>query len=110
VTGSRGIAAGVGPAHRHGEVATLTAKHYSRIMLYQVCITWDEWSPLPAFADQRQAIAYAKSLLARLPEDAHPETEITVLDPEGAVIFTYSLIAWRTAVFLLQDRAYAPRL
>jgi hypothetical protein len=57
------------------------------LVLYYIesASTWDEWSPLPAFADQRQAIAYAKSLLARLPEDAHPETEITVLDPEGAV-------------------------
>jgi hypothetical protein len=66
-------------------------------MPFQVSIFWDGYEPHPAFADLDQAISYAKGLLARLPDDAHPETEVSVLDVTGVVVFSFTLVAWRFA-------------
>lgn len=75
-------------------------------MLFQVSMVWDECAPHPAFTDLQRAIAYAKGLMAQLPEDAHPETEVDVSDANGKVVFTYTLNAWRFAVLLVGDSAY----
>jgi hypothetical protein len=68
---------------------------------------WDGYAPHPAFTDVGQAIAYAKGLLAQLPDDAHPETEVIVLDSNEGIVFSYTLIAWRAAVMLIGEKAYA---
>jgi hypothetical protein len=77
-------------------------------MLFQVSMLWDDYAPHPTFADLQQAISYAKGLLAQLPEDAHPETEVNVFDEAGTLVFSYSLVAWRLAVLLVGDHAYRP--
>jgi hypothetical protein len=64
-------------------------------MLFQVRMLWDDYDPHPAFTDLQQAIAYAEGLLARLPEDAHPETEVNIADERGDTVFSCSIIAWR---------------
>jgi hypothetical protein len=75
-------------------------------MLFQVTITRADSGPQPAFADRSQAIHYAKNLLANLPEDAHPETEVTVLDESGNEVFRYSLAAWRLAIAFVGEKVY----
>jgi hypothetical protein len=75
-------------------------------MPFQVGITWDDFVPLPAFDDRSQAIHYAKGLLARLPYDAHPETEVTVRDENGTEVFVYTLAAWRLAVAITGNAVY----
>jgi hypothetical protein len=87
-------------------LAVLTAKELFWIMPFQVRMFWDRYDPHPAFADREKAISYAKGLLAQLPDDAHPETEVSVLDPAGAIVFNYTLIAWRWAVMVVEDKAY----
>jgi hypothetical protein len=72
-------------------------------MAYQVSMLWDVYCPHPAFADLDQAIAYSKGLLAQLPDDAHPETEVIVSDENGVVAFHFTLIAWRFASMITQD-------
>lgn len=69
-------------------------------MPYQVRMFWDGYDPHPAFADLDQAISYAKGLLARLPEDAHIETEVQVLDSNDRIVFEYTLGALRLALFI----------
>ena len=75
-------------------------------MPFQVRMFWDGFDPHPAFAEYRGALAYAKGLLAALPDDAHPETEVLIFDPAGEVVFRLPLIAWRFAVLAAGDRAY----
>jgi hypothetical protein len=75
-------------------------------MSFQVRMLWDNYDAHPAFADLPQAIAYAKALLAQLPEDAHPETEVIVLDTNNEVVFQHTLVAWRLAVAIVGDKAY----
>lgn len=75
-------------------------------MTFQVSMFWDDYDPHPAFTDLPKAIAYAKSLLARLPEDAHPETEVVVLDANGTIVFNYTLVAWRFSVALVGEKAW----
>jgi hypothetical protein len=75
-------------------------------MTFQVRMLWDDYDAHPAFADLPQAIVYAKALLAQLPEDAHPETEVTVLGKNNEVVFQHTLVAWRLAVAIVRDEAY----
>jgi hypothetical protein len=75
-------------------------------MPFQVSITWDDFGPLPAFDDRSQAIHYARGLLGRLPDDAHPETEVRVLDENGAEVFACPLLAWQLAVRMVGDAIY----
>lgn len=72
-------------------------------MAYQVSMFWDGYCPHPAFADLHQAIAYAKGLLAQLPDDAHPETEVIVSDEDGVIAFHFTLVAWRFAATITQE-------
>jgi hypothetical protein len=74
-------------------------------MPFQVRMFWDGLEPHPAFADLDQAISYAKGLLARLPEDAHPETEVSVLDANGVTVFSTILVAWRFQMMVTRDKA-----
>jgi hypothetical protein len=75
-------------------------------MAYQVKMLWDDYAPHPAFTDLRQAIAYAKGLLAQLPEDANPETEVNVVDEVGNIVLSYDLNAWRFAVLFVGEQTY----
>lgn len=72
-------------------------------MAFQVSMLWGEYAPHPAFGELRQAVAYAKGLLAQLPDDAHPETEVIVSDAAGAIVFHYALIALRLSVALVGE-------
>ena len=76
-------------------------------MAFQVHIEAQEFGPLPAFADRKQAISYAKGLLAQLPDDADPLTTVIVIDAEGNEFFRYTLAAWRWTVTAIKDKAYA---
>jgi hypothetical protein len=74
-------------------------------VLFQVNMFWDEYLPHPAFADLEQAVSYAKGLLAQLPEDAHPETEVSVSDTDGRTVFNYTLNSWRFETLMIGDVA-----
>jgi hypothetical protein len=83
------------------------ARHYLSRMAFQVHIEAEGFGALPAFADRKQAISYAKGLLAQLPDDADPSTTVIVRDTEGGeIIFNYTLVAWRWAVMAIGERAY----
>jgi hypothetical protein len=74
-------------------------------MSFQVRMFWDGYEPHPAFADLEQAKSYAKGLLAQLPEDAHVETEVSIIDASGLEVFNFSLAAWRFQMLVTGDGA-----
>ena len=67
------------------------------------------WSEPPVkFSDRESAYGHARGILGRIVKIAPDDTEVTVLDGE-TVVAVWSVVSWRTAIWMIGDKAYGPR-